>query len=478
MLRSVVALAAALALPAPALASGGLDASRLRAALERAQQRPSLARLVADVRSSRLDATRRLTFMLTLELNLREPAGRAEVRDSDGLVYRSVPGRGYRFHPLASFGKLNAAVSRGRTAEAHTLAWALLARGRRRGGALVWEYDFPSSGGRAPWTSGLAQAVAAQALARAGFVAEARRAYRAIPASLLLRLPQGPWIRLSSLTRDAVLNAQLQAALSIGAYARTARDRAAARLATRMRTAAGVLLPRFDTGSWSTYALGGAAAPVGYHSYVSSLLWKLGWDKPALRFRKYWRLPPRIRAGTGAGAVFPLPRDGFRDAARVSFWLSKEAAVTLRVAGQRRDAVGVRGWNELRWEPGRRAPGSYPVRIVAVDRAGNSSERRLPPVIVRRDTEPPRLSAEVRASRLVWQGADASTPWLSLQLELARGGGRTRLALGRRKLSGAERLTIPLERTWHATLVAADSAGNSTRFVLGRIGGLGRLPRS
>ena len=37
----------------------------------------------------------------------------------------------------------------------------------RPGGGLAWEYYFAFGGGRAPWTSGMAQSVAAQAFARA-----------------------------------------------------------------------------------------------------------------------------------------------------------------------------------------------------------------------------------------------------------------------------------------------------------------------
>ena len=47
------------------------------------------------------------------------------------------------------------------------------------------------SAAKAPWTSGMAQAVMAQALARAGRTDLARRAYRAIPGSLDRELAAG-----------------------------------------------------------------------------------------------------------------------------------------------------------------------------------------------------------------------------------------------------------------------------------------------
>jgi len=41
-----------------------------------------------------------------------------EYRDADGVVYRRFGAHGLRFHPLASFGKLNAALTAGDTLQA------------------------------------------------------------------------------------------------------------------------------------------------------------------------------------------------------------------------------------------------------------------------------------------------------------------------------------------------------------------------
>ena len=65
----------------------------------------------------------------------------------------------------------------------------------------MWEYPFPFSGGRPGWTSGMAQAVGAQALARtaelvpddaAALRRSATAAYRAIPRHLLTSVAGGP----------------------------------------------------------------------------------------------------------------------------------------------------------------------------------------------------------------------------------------------------------------------------------------------
>src|SRR5581483_5671852 len=95
------------------------------------------------------------------------PDRQIDISDDDGIRYRWFPGHGFEFHPLANFGALNGYAG-GRNADAaQTLAEALLARAIPRGPRLLWEYEFRFGGGRPPWASGMAQAVAAQAFARA-----------------------------------------------------------------------------------------------------------------------------------------------------------------------------------------------------------------------------------------------------------------------------------------------------------------------
>ena len=96
------------------------------------------------------------------------PADSTDIVGADGVVYRYFGGHCFRFHPLANFGVLNARATSGDVEGTQELADALIARGvYQQGGGIGWEYDFPFSGGRAPWLSGMAQAVAAQAFSRA-----------------------------------------------------------------------------------------------------------------------------------------------------------------------------------------------------------------------------------------------------------------------------------------------------------------------
>ena len=117
------------------------------------------------------------------------PRPGTDIADVAGIVYRYFAGRCFEFHPLAEFSALNAHALSKDAAGTQRLAAALAARAvPRKGGGIRWEYYFPF-GGRPPWVSGMAQAVAAQAFARAASVVpaqsasllrEARGAFRAV----------------------------------------------------------------------------------------------------------------------------------------------------------------------------------------------------------------------------------------------------------------------------------------------------------
>jgi hypothetical protein len=167
------------------------------------------------------------------------------------------------------------------------LASALIARGVHRGDAIYWHYDFPYGGSPPGWTSGFTQAVAAQALARAGrfagepgYVTAADAAFRGLRRTLLLPLGGGSWIREYSFTDQAILNAQLESLLAIEWYARITRTHAARKVAADLYVAARTLLPRFDLGCWGRYQLGGARANLAYETYHVDLLRRVAAKHP------------------------------------------------------------------------------------------------------------------------------------------------------------------------------------------------------
>jgi len=310
------------------------------------------------------------------------PADKTDIVAADGVVYRYFAGHCFRFHPLADFGALNARIASGDADGTRELADALIERGvYQRGGGIGWEYDFPFAGGRAPWLSGMAQAVAAQAFSAAAtlvpdrataYAREAAAAYNLIPRRLLTHVAAGPWIRLYSFTGLTVLNADLQATISLQAYAASSGDTSAASLATRMQNAAAATLPRFDTGYWSYYALPHEPSPVDYHQYVVQLLTKLGksdtrFADAAKRFKSYEHEPPAFQLANGG-------------VGQVRFWLSKPATVRANtLAGPSKTLSLLGGWHTLTWSP--KSPGIYPVHVTATDWLGNHAQFDALPIV-------------------------------------------------------------------------------------------------
>jgi len=409
------------------------------------------------------------------------PAGKKDISDADGIVYRFFPGQGFQLHPLADAGALNAKVAAGDIDGAQQLALALAARGVPGSGALRFEYYFPFGGGRPPWTSGMAQAVMAQAFARASTLTgdtdllnDSVAIFHAVQLGLVQQLAQGPWIRLYSFDREVVLNAQLQAILSLEDYAAETSDTSAVTLAASMLASAQRLLPRFDTGYWSLYSLAGDESPLDYHTYVIQLLNKLAarhpegpWADVSARFTAYRTQPPTFRVGPAPGTFYPRPADGYKDAAPIRFWLSKRSRVTVTAGGRATTAWVSHGSHTFYWSPGSSLrPGAYQPTLSAVDLAGNRASLPLPPITIAWDTTAPAVTASAAGRRLTWRATDPGTPWLDLRVLLARSGRHVTLWLGRRGLAGARTLRLPPGR-WSAALVAANSAGKRARVPLG-----------
>ncbi len=310
------------------------------------------------------------------------PRSGTDITGADGIVYRYFAGRCFEFHPLADFSALNARVAAKDVAGAQRLAAALIARAvPRRGGGVAWEYYFRYGGGRPPWVSGMAQAVAAQAFARAASLVtadsailshEATAAFKAIP-RLTTKVAAGPWIRLYSFSSIAVLNAQLQSVLSLETYAEASDDSAAATLASQMEQAAAATVSRFDTGYWTYYSLGGGPSPLSYQRFIVQLLHRLAPDdarfaEAAARFAAYLRQPPAFKlANASPGAS--------------RFWLSKPAFVTASTPAGRSVRLTLHaGWHTLRWDEPKRA-GFYPIHVTAVDWAGNRASFSVLPIV-------------------------------------------------------------------------------------------------
>jgi hypothetical protein len=309
------------------------------------------------------------------------PPSQTDITDADGVVYRYFPS-GFEFHPLGNFAALNAAALSRNVSGTALLANALAARGvSEPGGGLGFEYYFDYAGGRAPWLSGFAQAVAAQAFARAAQVdtadsamllATARAAFLAIPGRLVRPTEFGPWIRLYSFGDAVVLNAQLQSAISLAGFARATSDAAAGSLAADLTTAAARALPSFSTGYWSYYQLPGDPSPLGYQNYVVGLLQTLA------------RTDQRFSAAADAFARFGTEAPAFRLAdagvGAVSFWVSQPSTVRVSALDANRWLSVTGGWHTVSWALPAHA-GIFPVQIRATDWAGNATTIEALPIV-------------------------------------------------------------------------------------------------
>jgi hypothetical protein len=478
------------------------DASRYRRDVARAVRDESrLLPLRAQVIASQLaqlqnwwdsyTSPRALALFTQLEQNLdyfethRIPHGSLDVAGSDGVVYRWFWGQGLEFHPLASFSSLANAAGAHDVDATETLADALLARAIPRGGRLIWEYSFPFGQGRPPWASGMAQGLAAQALARAGsllgdprLTAAARRTYAAVP-PLIMSTPAGPWIRLYGFDREVVLNAQLQAVLSLREYGQITGDAGATALSQRLETAAKAFLPQFDTGDWSLYELRGYHAPLGYEQYVTELMQKLAaqtsdpyWVDAAQRFQDYLAAP-KVEEGTPPPTLYPQPQDGWLDTASIPISLSQRSSLVVSIGRKVLTYRLAHGRHVLRWTPQPTlAPGTYPVTVSAVSYVGRRSIVHLAPIVVAWDTSPPQsLQAQLVGSTLSWEVDDPGTPWLHLVVQLVDPAGANApqtLDLGQQAVSGSIQVALP-PGVWQATLQATNSAGLIATLDLGTV---------
>jgi hypothetical protein len=305
----------------------------------------------------------------------------------DPIVLQWYPGQGLAIQWLATFGKANALAAAGRADELRVLLnRAAALAGRRGDGFLAWEYLFSFSTGRAPWISSIAQGTGIQAFTRGAalladpaYLEVARQALGAFeadaPTGVRVDADGGAHYLLYSFApRMRVLNAFLQSLVGILDFAKATGDPRAQAIFNTGNAAALRELPRFDTGAWSLYSLGGAESTLSYHQLVTGFLGSLctRTANPAYcgmqtRFTAYERQPPTLAIGFSG-------RRRARHTLSVRVRVSKISTVTLRIA--RGDSVVLtrtvtlrRGTHSFRFRPARR--GSHTVSVQARDLAGN-----------------------------------------------------------------------------------------------------------
>lgn len=391
------------------------EARSVRGRLEGAR-RSELSRVIGTLEriaaGGSLTVGRLPALFLTLERNTSWwrarpfPAAGARVTfGDDPVIFQYYRGEGLQIQPLASFGKANqlynACVGDNtrpgtscRKGALRELLDRMVALASRRGDFTAWEYFFSFGGGSPPWTSGLSQGTAIQALARGAqllenpayltVAADALGAFEsAAPTGVRIARDGGNQYLIYSFNRRLlVLNGFLQSVIGLYDYAQISGDPRGMALFAAGETAARAAVPRYDTGAWSLYSLGGRESDLGYHRLVRDFLRGLCertgtalYCETAERFTRYLLEGPRLDILRSSPS-----RARSRRAVRIRFRLSKISRVSVQVSrGGRlvysRRVIGVGyGVRSFTWVPPAR--GRYRVRIEAADLRNHHTVRR------------------------------------------------------------------------------------------------------
>jgi hypothetical protein len=254
----------------------------------------SIAILEWHARAGRLTVARLTPLFLTLARN-REwwsaprtttPGQRITFAGSE-LVFQYYRGVGIQLQMLANFGLANGLWEGQMDARLRTLLGELLGVSVRRAGGTAWEYYFPFGGGRPPWTSAMSQGTAIQALSRASVRLGQPWLLLAAESGLsLFRRSHPEGVRLDRGTDRAeyllysfdpellVLNGFLQALIGLYDHAQISNSALARRLFAAGDREARIMVPRYDTGSWSLYDLHSRSTR-DYHLLVTQFLERL-----------------------------------------------------------------------------------------------------------------------------------------------------------------------------------------------------------
>ena len=278
------------------------DARAVRDGLPAGPARDELGGVIANAEalsaSGQLTATRVAATLMTLRRNTefwranQPPApGTRVVFTGSPVLLEYYPGEGLQIQPLGNFGKANAAWSscrsRGDTAcpALRSLLDAMIALAADRGTFKAWEYYFDFEGGVPPWTSGMSQGTAIQALARAYDLTRVTR-YRDAAAAAIGAFQSAPptgvavpgpgggthYLMYSYAPQLYIFNGFLQALIGLDVHRDLSGDTRATALYQAGYGNAKVIVPQSDTGSWSRYSLGGPLSTVEYHTLLRDFL--------------------------------------------------------------------------------------------------------------------------------------------------------------------------------------------------------------
>ncbi|MGB1583977.1 MAG: D-glucuronyl C5-epimerase family protein [Solirubrobacterales bacterium] len=245
-------------------------------------------------RRGKLNSSRLTPVFGTLQQNTRwfksngaRPNGTDRRFRGSRIIFQYFSGRGWQFHPLSNFSKLNAiwTVDDAPSRRAQrAFAKELIRWGAKRGNALVWEYYFPYAGSSAPFISSISQGSAIQGLARVAYRMNNKAIMRAAKRGLIpfnTPAPRGlrvkrdggyHYLGYSGTKKQIILNMFVQSVNAVRDYALIADDKDGRVLYKKGLAAANKVTPHFDTGSWSLYSLRGPKSNLHYHRLTITFL--------------------------------------------------------------------------------------------------------------------------------------------------------------------------------------------------------------
>ncbi|HEX4838016.1 MAG TPA: D-glucuronyl C5-epimerase family protein [Solirubrobacteraceae bacterium] len=315
------------------------------------------------------------------------------------LVWEYYPGQGIEIQWLGTFGEANGYYLSHQTTALKEVLGEAIALATQRAGGIAWEYLFQFDGGAPPWTSGLSQGTAIQALARAWsmtheqqFLTAAQQAlglFRTRPsAGVRVATPAGAhYLEYTYAPSERILNGFVQSLVGLYEYAKLTGDPQGQQLFEAGDAEARAEAPSYDTGAWSKYDQS-SESNLSYHEllaeFLEHLCQKTSKGEPlaptigqipgdeiycttAQRFREDQKTPPAIALLTQTVRT--------RERAGVQLKLSKVANVSMTIKlGEKTvwtNTVTVEGGRpRLLWVTPSKA-GVYSVELRATDLAGN-----------------------------------------------------------------------------------------------------------
>ncbi len=321
------------------------------------------------------------------------------------IVWEYYPGQGIEIQWLATFGKANAYFLDKETTALKEVLNEAIALATQRAGGIAWEYMFHFDGGAPPWTSGLSQGTALQALSRAwsttheqAYLTAAQQALGIFetppPAGVRVATPAGAtYLEYTYAPSERILNGFIQSLVGLYEYTKLTGDPLGQQLFEAGDAEARAETPHYDTGAWSMYDQH-SESDLSYHELLAEFLEHLcektsrgepltqtapSTAKPvpiagdaiycttAAKFREYEKTPPAISLLTQTV--------GANERAGVQIKLSKVSSVTMTIKlGEKtvwsNGATVEGGRPRLLWVTPSKA-GTYGVVLRAKDLAGN-----------------------------------------------------------------------------------------------------------